>query len=166
MELRRATPADADELAATVSEGFEGYRAFAPPQWTAPDRLELALGLAMRLGNPAMRAWIAERDGEHQGHVTWLPATESRKPSDEEGLAHLEQLFARRAHWGPGTAKTLMDRAVEEAREAGFTKMRLATPTGHPRARRFYEREGWTAGAVLPDEPIGLELVEYRLDLR
>ena len=120
----------------------------------------------MRLRNPAMRGWIAERDGAHLGHVTWLPATASRKPSDEPGLAHLEQLFVRRAHWGSGVAKTLMDHAVAEAREAGFTRMRLATPSGHPRARRFYEREGWSPVAVLPDEPIGLELVEHRRDLR
>ena len=53
--------------------------------------------------------------------------------------------------------------AVDEARARGFTAMRLFTPGGQERARRFYEREGWSL--VRPpafDERIGLEIAEYR----
>jgi len=40
--------------------------------------------------------------------------------------------------------------------------MRLWTPQGAGRARRFYEREGWTAtGNVHEDSPFGLPTVEY-----
>jgi hypothetical protein len=53
---------------------------------------------------------------------------------------------------------------VAEAREAGsYTAMRLHTPAEHGRARRFYEREGWTADAPAFYEPmLGLALVTYR----
>jgi hypothetical protein len=45
--------------------------------------------------------------------------------------------------------------------------MRLGTPAEHHRARRFYEREGWTTdGEVIAETPLGLPLVEYFLDLR
>ena len=162
LHLRPASPADADVLAATVAEGFATYRAFAPPGWRAPDRLELALGLAVRLGHPALRAWLAEVDGEPAGHVTWLPAAEARHAVDDPELAHLEQLFVRRPFWGTEVASALMARAVEQASRSGFRRMRLGTPTGQLRARRFYEREGWTAsGEPWVEQPLGLELVEY-----
>ena len=165
--IRQATPADAEGMAATVAEGFASYRDFAPPDWTAPDRLEFALGIAVRLRSPHLRAWVAEQDGEQVGHVTFLPASESRVPIDDPTLAHLEQLFVRPSHFGTGVAGRLLALATGEAREAGFARMRLATPVAHIRARRFYEREGWApVGDVLTGEPIGLELQEYRVRLR
>jgi hypothetical protein len=53
---------------------------------------------------------------------------------------------------------------VAEARAAGrYAAMRLHTPAEHARARRFYEREGWTADAPPFYEPmLGLTLVTYR----
>lgn len=166
LQLRAVTPADADALAATVLEGFATYREFAPEGWAPPDHLELALGLAARLSRPSVRGWLAEEDGAPVGHVTFLPATESQQQTDEPGLAHLEQLFVRRAHWGGGSASLLHDRAVEAARDDGYAEMRLATPIAHARARRFYERAGWTAvGAPFVAQPLGLELVEYRRGL-
>jgi hypothetical protein len=38
----------------------------------------------------------------------------------------------------------------------------LFTPEGQARARRFYEREGWRAAAVIEDSNFGMPLVEYR----
>jgi GNAT superfamily N-acetyltransferase len=167
--IRRATRADADAFATTVAEGFDAYRSFAPEGWEPPDRLEFALGIAIRLGQPGLSAWVAEEPegGAVVGHVTYLPATEARVPSDDPELAHLEQLFVRRAHWGTGIASRLLAVAVEDAAAAGYTRMRLGTPSEHLRARRFYEREGWrTDGEVLEETPLGLPLVEYHLALR
>jgi GNAT superfamily N-acetyltransferase len=166
--IRRATRADADALATTVAEGFATYHEFAPAGWVAPDRLEFALGIAMRLTRPGVVAWIAEDEEARStaGHVTYLPASDSRVPSDDPSLAHLEQLFVRRAYWGTGLAARLLAVAVEDAAAAGYSAMRLGTPADHLRARRFYEREGWrTDGARLADTPLGLELVEYRVSL-
>jgi hypothetical protein len=56
----------------------------------------------------------------------------------------------------PGTAG---DAAIAR----GFTAMRLFTPADQARARRFYEREGWTvAGAPFTHEDLHLSMVEYR----
>ena len=167
LTLRPATPADADAMATTVSEGFAFYRTFAPPGWEPPDRLEFAMGIAVRLQLPDMRGWIAEDDGAVAGHVTWLPAAQARLAVDDPGLAHLEQLFVRRSHWGTRAASTLVDRVKAEAAAAGFTAVRLATPLEHARALRFYEREGFTPyGEPLTGEPIGLPLIELRAGLR
>jgi GNAT superfamily N-acetyltransferase len=168
IEIRRATRQDADAFATTVVEGFASYRDFAPADWEPPGRIELALGIAVRLGRPGMAAWIAEDPGagDVAGHVTYLPAAEAQVPSDEPGLAHLEQLFVRRAHWGSGIATRLLAVAVQHAAGAGYTAMRLGTPADHLRARRFYEREGWTTtGERIEATPLGLALVEFRLAL-
>ena len=68
MMIRPATAADADTLAATVAEGFDSYRAFAPAGWEPPDmgsRRE-------RLGMPGTWCESAERDGEAVGHVAFM----------------------------------------------------------------------------------------------
>ena len=44
--------------------------------------------------------------------------------------------------------------------------MRLWTPRDQRRARRFYEREGWTlTGGVHYESPFGLPVVEYARNL-
>ena len=167
LNVRPATTSDADALAQTVSEGFESYRDFAPDDWQPPDRLELAIGIAVRLRSDDQFAWVAEdHDGSIAGQVAYVPAARSRHPVDDPSLAHLGQLFVRRAHWGSGLAKHLLALAVADAAEREFTAMRLFTPAEHARARRFYEREGWTVrGEPMLEQPLGLELIEYRREI-
>ena len=167
LDVRPATAADADALAETVWEGFESYRSFAPPDWRPPDRLELAIGIAVRLRDPEQQTWVAvDEDGDVAGQVSYLPATRARHPAEDARLAHLGQLFVRRAHWGSGVATRLLNLAIADAADRDFTAMRLFTPAEHGRARRFYEREGWAIrGEPMFELPLGLTLVEYRRDL-
>jgi hypothetical protein len=56
--------------------------------------------------------------------------------------------------------------ACEAAAARGYTAMRLFTPAGQARARRFYEREGWTlVDGPYPDEELRMDVVEYRRTL-
>jgi len=74
------------------------------------------------------------------------------------GTINLWQLFGRPAWQGIGIATWLME---TEARQRGFTRMRLWTPQGQSRARRSYEREGWAlTGGVHEDSPFELPVVE------
>ena len=162
-ELRAATPADAERLARTVIEGFEHYRAFAPPGWEPPPLHHEIETLHDLL--PDERVWcrLAESGGEIVGQVTFMPAARHGRPVDDPALAHLLNLFVRRDHWGSGVATTLHGAAVGEARERGFARMRLFTPAAQSRARRFYEREGWAAvGDEFHDPGPNLVLIEYR----
>jgi GNAT superfamily N-acetyltransferase len=85
---------------------------------------------------------------------------------DDPGLAHFWQLFVRQDWWGSGLATRLHADALRSAVQRGFTTMRLHTPAGHGRTRRFYEREKWTvAGDPFHDEAFGMTLVEYRREL-
>jgi GNAT superfamily N-acetyltransferase len=167
MTIRPGTAADADALAATVAEGFDGYREFAPPEWEPPDlRLE-----AERMRDTLARSgtWceVAEVDGRMAGHVAFMSArAHPLGATVDDSVAHLWQLFVRRAYWGGGAAPRLLADAVAEARARGYATMRLFTPEGQLRARRFYEREGWTLFGASFDGGLGIPLVEYRRPLR
>ena len=163
LAFRAATPADAERLAVVCMEGFETYRAFAPPGWNKPSAEEAAQILAARLDAPTVWSLMAEQGSEVAGYVTLLPATDSRRPVSDPRLAHFWMLFVRAAWWGSGLASRLHGAACAAAAERGFTAMRLFTPAEQSRARRFYEREGWTAVApAAVDEELGLAIVEYR----
>jgi ribosomal protein S18 acetylase RimI-like enzyme len=78
------------------------------------------------------------------------------------GTVNLWQLFVRPAWLGRGVGQHLMRSALTEAHRRGFARLRLWTPRGAARARRFYERERWTpTGNERDESPIGLPIVEY-----
>jgi GNAT superfamily N-acetyltransferase len=161
--LRAGGPADAELMATLLREGFEGYRSFAPPGWEPPDPDALLERIRDYLDSPDVWALIAEQDGAPAGHVAIMPATLHEEPADEPELAHFWQLFVRPPWWGSGLATELHGEAVREAAARGFTAMRLFTPAAQRRARRFYEREGWTVAGEASEAPdIGMPLVEYR----
>ena len=155
LEVRPATLADATEVAATVHEGFESYRGWAPRGWDPPPfSLQLSI-VEDRL--PRAVCFVAEEDGRMAGHVGFLPAR------DEPGVAHLWMLFVREPWWGGGLARDLLARIVTAAADAGYGSMRLVTPAEHARARRFYEREGWRAdGSAVYEPMLALTIVTYR----
>jgi GNAT superfamily N-acetyltransferase len=161
MLIRTAVPGDAEAILTTTAEAFAGYRSFAPG-WSPPEP-ESAESLAERLAGPALFWVVAEtEEGALAGHAAMLPSPASRVPGPPE-LAHLGALFVRPPHWGTGVAVALHDRLLTHATARGFSELRLFTPAGHARARRFYEREGWrAAGPPAQSAELGLLLVEYR----
>lgn len=160
MALRRAIPADAASLAAIVSEGLETYRAFAPPGWDPREAAREAARLNELLAaDSPYRSWIAEDHEGPQGFSGYLPA-------DELGLGHLRHLFVSQRAWGTDVATTLHATVLDDAQARGFTTMRLFCAAGQERARRFYEREGWSATGLQIDEtPLCIPVVEYRRGL-
>jgi GrpB-like predicted nucleotidyltransferase (UPF0157 family)/ribosomal protein S18 acetylase RimI-like enzyme len=167
--FRAAVPHDAEWLGLAVAEGFQSYLPFAPAGWTprpASTETEPLRALLDSEDFWCLLAWAA--DIVLAGHIAFLPATRAWRAVEDPELAHLRQLFVAPAFWGTGLARTLHTRAIEAARERGFTTMRLFTPTGQARARRFYEREGWTVnGEPFSDSGFGgLELISYRRSVR
>ena len=75
-----------------------------------------------------------------------MPAARAARPVEDPALGHLRNLFVARAQWGSGLATALLRAAEQDARDRGFTELRLFVAEGQARARRFYEREGWRAG--------------------
>ncbi len=161
--LRPAVPGDAEQIAAVMAEGFGSYRSFAPPGWEPPDAEAELERFGRFLGSGVLWCLVAEEDGVIAGHVAFMPSRIHPHPSDDDSMAHFWQLFVRERWWGTGLATALHAEAVREAGARGFTTMRLFTPAAQARARRFYEREGWTpAGEPFDDLDFGMPLVEYR----
>jgi GNAT superfamily N-acetyltransferase len=167
VDLRLATTADAETMAETVAGAFDGYRAFAPPGWEPPDLATEVPEFRARLADPTTWCLMGWEGARPAGHVAFIPASLSRRPENVPStLAHLWHLFVRDPWWGTGLASALLGRAVDEAAARGFDEMRLGTPAGQARARRFYEREGWRLSAAAElVAGLGLELVEYRRPL-
>ena len=167
LSFRRATPADAPQVAELAVEGFATYSAFAPPGWAAPAIDEEGLEMtAAVLSKPSAWCLLAEEGSRLRGHVAFLAAADSRVPSPDPELAHLWQLFVAQPWWGSGLAARLLAAAVDAAASYGFARMRLWTPADQRRARRFYEREGWTApGEAVHDPVFGMATIEYVRDL-
>jgi GNAT superfamily N-acetyltransferase len=100
--------------------------------------------------------WVAESDGRVVGFVS---IGDSR---DAEGEGELYSIYALPAAWGTGAGPGLMAAARDALRERYETSI-LWVAEDNPRARRFYEREGWTLdGARKEDELLGVKVAEVR----
>jgi predicted N-acetyltransferase YhbS len=164
---RIAEPDDAPAIAAVLSEAFENYCSWAPSGWAPPVLTEANVArLSDALGRPDVWCLLA-LDGERViAHVALSLVTLEDPEPAPTGVVNLWQLFVRPAWHGRGVATEFMTAAVHEASRRGFRRMRLWTPRGQSRARRFYEREGWTlTGGEHEDSPSGLPTVEYARDL-
>ena len=163
LTFRPATADDAPVLAAVGVEGFATYSAFAPPGWRVHT---LADGLAYAtrfLATPSAWCELGEDADGVAGFAAFNAARHARIVDDDPGLAHLWQLMVRPPWWGSGLAARLHGSALAAAAAGGFERMRLFAAAGQARARRFYEREGWTQrDEPFHDEAFGMAVVEYR----
>lgn len=142
------------------------YRSFMPPGWEPP-AIETELEHLQHLfADDAFWILLAEDESRLVGQVSIIASERTVHRDPDPALVHFRNLFVAEDQWGTGLATTLNGAAVDEARRRGFEQMRLFTPAEHPRARRFYEREGWTQRGEPFDEPrLGMALVEYRFAL-
>jgi GNAT superfamily N-acetyltransferase len=159
--IRPAVPDDVVPMRRVVEVGFETYREFAPPGWEPPDEARWDARSREEVADPSVLALIAEIEGKLAGHVRLVPAARP-SPDGYQPDWHLRHLFVLPQYWGAGVAKTLHDRCRADLDRRGGTA-RLFTPADHARARRFYEREGWTLRVDRYLEPeLGFDVVEYR----
>jgi GNAT superfamily N-acetyltransferase len=104
-------------------------------------------------------AFVAEDDGRIVGFVACGTAEE------EADQRELFAIYVLPEAWGTPAAPGLMGAAVEAMRDRGAPDAILWVLEDNPRARRFYEREGWRADGTAESEYLGLTvpLVRYRV---
>jgi ribosomal protein S18 acetylase RimI-like enzyme len=112
-----------------------------------------------RLADPPRdwRVFVAEEAGRALGFV-WTG--DSR---DEPGRGELYAIYVLPEAWGSGSGAgaALMTSALEALR--GYPSATLWVLEDNPRARRFYEREGWILdGGRRDEEFLGVTVPEVR----
>jgi GNAT superfamily N-acetyltransferase len=105
--------------------------------------------------------FVSEVDGDIGGFASVGPSREA------EGCGELYAIYVDEVHWGSGIAQALMSRAEDELRRRGFDEAVLSVLSNNPRARWFYERNGWVADTPFREVIRGheVDVVRYRKEL-
>lgn len=158
---RQATVDDAPAIGSVHVRAWQAaYRGEMPDAYLdglrAEDRAEQ---WARRLADDrgAASVLVAEQDGAVVGFAVVGPAEEPA------GSGELYAINVDPAHWGSGAGWALLDAAHHALARLGHTDVVLWVLPGNDRARRFYERAGWTAdGAERTQEVLGIVVDEIR----
>jgi ribosomal protein S18 acetylase RimI-like enzyme len=127
--LRRAETADAAAVASIWHSGWrDGHLGHVPEELVAVRTKEsFQTRAADRIGDTT----VALAGREIAGFVMVV--------GDE-----VEQVYVSSDHRGSGVARILLVEAERQVMANGHSRAWLAVATGNLRARRFYERSGWT----------------------
>lgn len=157
MELRRATPEDAQAVARIWYPGWcEGHLGNVPQQ-LVDARPEATF--EPRALEHVQHTTVATVDGEVAGFVVVVGN-------------EVEQVYVSAGHRGSGVAQALLAAAEQEVAANGHSSAWLAVVAGNARARRFYERQGWTDEGLFdhqaphPDGPIPVPAHRYTKAVR
>lgn len=144
IDYRDATPADAAPLADLFRRAF--VETFGHLYSEADLRAFLArmdeAGWRGELENPDYEVRLAEADGQTVGFAKLGPLGLPVEP--ERSALELKQLYLLKEWHGHGIAPVLMDWTLEQARARGAEALYLSVWTQNHRARRFYQRYGFT----------------------
>jgi GNAT superfamily N-acetyltransferase len=103
-----------------------------------------------------VRILVAERAGAIVGSAVCVR---------DGATCELRSLYVVPEAWGTGAARMLTEAALDAMRERGATEAVLWVVEANGRARRFYEREGWTLNGETRASPLGPSEVCYRRSL-
>jgi ribosomal protein S18 acetylase RimI-like enzyme len=161
--VRPATVEDAEAIARVQVDTWRAAYAHAIPaeRLAAADPTERAQLWRGWVADSRSATFAGELDGDVRGFVA---VGESR---EEPGIGELYAIYVLPDAWGTGLGTALIERGEEELRARGFDVATLDVLADNPRARRFYERQGWRAGETQQSTFLGqeVELTRYRKEL-
>lgn len=117
---------------------------------------ELAL-LPGKYSPPNGRLYLAESNGIIAGCI-------ALRPMNEEGISEMKRLFVREEYRGKGIGKILIEKIITDAKEIGYSAMRLDTLQRMETARSLYAKLGFTIISAYYDNPMD-EVVYMELKL-
>lgn len=99
--------------------------------------------------------------GINSGHVVGVVEAREELPEAERDLPEITMLYVAPTLWGTPLATQLLAAGCSWIRQRGHHVARLRVVENQERARRFYEREGWTVDPNLPPASNGLFRLLY-----
>ncbi len=143
--IRPATPGDARSVAEVhVGSWRHAYRGLLPDDYL--DRLSVEDREAMWLAafsdpDAASGAVVGELDGRILGFASFGPSRDDDAP---DGTGEVPAIYVEPAALGTGVGRELLDAAIDRLRDGGCSRATLWVLEANVRARRFYEKAGWT----------------------
>ena len=153
-DVRQATRVDASQITDVhVASWRAGYvHIFAPEALASPefDSVRREFWTAWRLG-PGERVLVGvDMSGELERIVAFCSfGLERDRGNVRRGRGEIYAFYAHPDAWGTGVADTLMTATDGRLRSDGFGEGVLWVLDDNPRARRFYERHGWSPTGVV-----------------
>jgi len=161
VEIRRARPEDAAAIAAVHVRTWQAaYEHVFGAERLAGIDVTGRESLARRNATDADQdVFVAEEGGRIVGFVACGPSEEEAEERE------LFAIYVFPEAWGSTAAPSLLHAATDAMRGRGAPGAILWVLEDNPRARRFYEREGWRGDGAAESEYLGLTvpLVRYRL---
>lgn len=164
LRIRAMTPDDCEAVAAVRIGGWRwAYAGLMPRAYL--DALSVEADAARRRGRLAdgdgtVVNVVAERDGAVVGWACFGPCRDEDAPP---GAEELYALYVRPDNVSTGVGRALMDTWLERATAGGRSPLLLWVLEENDRARRFYEKAGFTPdGAREPFEAGGVDVPEVR----
>ena len=165
--IREGSRDDARAIAEVhVASWRDAYRGTLPDDYL--DRLsvdEREAGWVAVFAEARLGVLVAEDRGRIVGFASF---GQSRDEDAAEGTGEIPSIYVEPEVLGTGVGRDLFHAAVGKLREAGFSRATLWVLEANERARRFYEKAGWTwDGSVshhqfeCANEPV----VRYALEL-
>lgn len=133
------------------------YRPFFPDS-APPTAAELCEEWAAALADPTAVVLLATVDGHPAGSV--MARADRQFPGGE-----LHALHVLPSMWGHGIGSALHDGALAVLAGAGYDTAWLWVIGANARARRMYERRGWTARAEIAQDYKGVQELRYSRQL-
>jgi putative acetyltransferase len=103
------------------------------------------------------RLYLAESDGIIVGCI-------ALRPMNEEGICEMKRLFVREEYRGKGIGRILTEKIIADAKEIGYSAIRLDTLQRMETARSLYSKLGFTVIPAYYNNPMD-EVVYMELKL-
>jgi ribosomal protein S18 acetylase RimI-like enzyme len=141
----------------TVRRLFEEYAASLGLDLCFQGFSEELAGLPGNYAPPGGRLLLALQNGKPAGCVALRPL--------EPAVCEMKRLYVRPSFRAHGIGRILIDRVVQEARQAGYHQMRLDTLPSMSAAQALYRRFGFQEIPPYHNNPIaGAVFLELQLD--
>jgi GNAT superfamily N-acetyltransferase len=102
---------------------------------------------------------IADDGGDFAGFVGCGSSRDPDAPSD---VGEVRSLFVGAGRWRGGVGRTLIEAALADLRERGYSYATVWSFADNERANRFYEAQGFARDGAERREPVWADILEVR----